>query len=82
MANRLYSVNYFTLLSLQKNELPLTVQRLKYDRFVCVPSKPNNRASSKLGTPQGTVWRGLRQRLLYKPYRLQILQALLPNDKE
>lgn len=58
------------------------MQRLKYGRFVCVPSKPTNRASSELGTPQGTVWRGLRRRLLYKPYRLQLLQALRPNDKE
>lgn len=58
------------------------MQRLKYDRFVSVPSKSNNRASSELGTPQGTVWRGLRRRLLYKPYWLQLLQALRPNDKE
>lgn len=51
------------------------------DSFVRSPRKSTNRASRELGIPQPTVWKVLRRRLLYKPYRLQLVQALKPNDK-
>lgn len=56
------------------------VRRIE-ESFLRSPSKSTNRASAELGIPQTTVWRVLRKRLLYKPYRLQLVQALLPNDK-
>lgn len=52
------------------------------ESFVCSPGKSTNRASRELGIPQTTVWKVLRRRLLYKPYRLQLVQALKPNDKD
>lgn len=45
------------------------------------PMKSTRRASRELGLPQTTVWRVLRRRLVYKPYHLQLLQALRANDK-
>ncbi|KAJ4449811.1 hypothetical protein ANN_01217 [Periplaneta americana] len=45
------------------------------------PMKSTRRASRELGLPQTTVWRVLRRRLMYKPYHLQLLQALRANDK-
>ena len=43
--------------------------------------KSTRRASREIGMPQQTVWRVLRRRLLFKPYHLQLVQALRPNDK-
>jgi hypothetical protein len=43
--------------------------------------KFTNRASLELDIPQPTVWRILRKRLRFKPYRLQLLQALTDEDK-
>lgn len=56
------------------------VRRIE-ESFVRSPRKSTNRASRELGIPQPTVWKVLRKRLLYKPYRLQLVQALKPNDK-
>ena len=50
--------------------------------FVRSPRKSTRRASRELGTPHTTVWTVLRRRLLYKPYRLQPVQALKASDKE
>jgi len=40
------------------------------------PRKSTRRASRELTTPHVTVWPVLRRRLLMKPYRLQLVQAL------
>ena len=45
------------------------------------PRKSTRRASRELGISQATLWRVLRRRLLFKPYRLRLVQALRPNDK-
>ena len=46
------------------------------ESFERSPRKLTRRASRELGIPQATVWRVLRRRLLFKPYRLQLVQAL------
>jgi len=51
------------------------VRRIE-DSFERSPRKSNSRASRELGIPQPTVWRVLRRRLLFKPCRLQPVQAL------
>jgi hypothetical protein len=51
------------------------------ESFECSPRRSTRRASRELGILQPTVWRVLRRRLLFKPYRLQLVQALRPNDK-
>ena len=56
------------------------VRRIK-ESFERSPRKSTRRASTELGITQPTVWRGLKRRLLFKPYRLQLVQALRPNDK-
>ncbi|PNF26248.1 hypothetical protein B7P43_G02693 [Cryptotermes secundus] len=45
------------------------------------PRKSTNRASRELAIPQSTVWRVLTVRLHFKPYRLQLVQALTNDDK-
>jgi len=45
------------------------------------PREPTGRASRELGILQPTVWCVLRRPLLFKPYRLQLVQTLRPNDK-
>lgn len=57
-----------------------TVERVR-ESFARSPQKSTNRASRELNIPQPTVWKILRKRLKLKPYRLQLLQALTPNDK-
>jgi len=56
------------------------VRRIQ-ESFERSPHKSTRTASRELGIPQPTVWRVLRRRLLFKPYRLQLVQALRPNDK-
>jgi len=51
------------------------VRRIKVS-FERSPRKLHRRASRKLAIPQPTVWRVLRRRLLFKPHRLQLVQAL------
>ena len=45
------------------------------------PTKSTRRASRELQLPKTTVWRVLRRRLVMKPYKLQLLQALNNDDK-
>jgi len=56
------------------------VRRIQ-ESFERNPRKSTRRASRELGIPQPTVWRVLRRHLLFKPYRLQLVQALRPNYK-
>jgi hypothetical protein len=44
------------------------------------PQKSTRRASRELQLPQITVSKILRKRLLMKPYKLQLVQALKPED--
>jgi hypothetical protein len=44
------------------------------------PQKSTRRASRELQLPQTTVSKILRKRLLMKPYKLQLVQALKPED--
>ncbi|PSN54181.1 hypothetical protein C0J52_03573 [Blattella germanica] len=44
------------------------------------PQKSTHGASRELSMSQPTVWRVLCKRLRFKPYRLQLLQALGPAD--
>ena len=46
------------------------------ESFERSPRKSTCTASRELGIPQLTVWRVLIRRLLFKPYRLQLVQAL------
>jgi len=55
--------------------------RRNQESFERSPRKSTRRASRELGIPQPTVWRVLRRCLLIKPYRLQLVQAVRPNDK-
>lgn len=58
-----------------------TVNRVR-ETFVRSPRKSIRRASQELTLPCTTVWRTLRKRLSMKPYKLQLVQQLKPNDKE
>lgn len=42
--------------------------------------KSTNRANHKIGTSQQISWKILRRRLQFKPYRVQLLQYLTPED--
>jgi len=46
------------------------------------PRKSTRRASRELTIPHVTVWLVSRRRLLMKPYRLQLLQALRVGDRK
>jgi hypothetical protein len=57
------------------------VDRIR-EAFKASPQKSTYRASQQpLQLPQKTVWRVFRKRLVIKPYKLQMIQALTPNDK-
>ena len=56
-----------------------TVERVR-ETFVRSPQKSTTRASRELQMSQSSVWRILRKRLRVKGYRLQLLQALNPQD--
>lgn len=45
------------------------------------PTKSTRHASRKLQLPTTTIWRVLRRRLVMKPYKLHLLQALRLDDK-
>ena len=51
------------------------------ESFERSPRQSTHRASTGLGIPQPTVCRELRRRSLFKPYHLQLVQALRPNKK-
>lgn len=55
------------------------VQRIQ-DSFTRSPKKSTSRAGIELGIPKTTVWRVLKKRLHFKPYKIQLLHALHPND--
>jgi len=56
-----------------------TVERVR-ETFVRSPQKSTTRASQELQMSQSSVWRILRKRLRVKGYRVQLLQALNPQD--
>ncbi|PNF43471.1 hypothetical protein B7P43_G10811, partial [Cryptotermes secundus] len=56
------------------------VERIRVS-FERSPMKSTRSASRETGLSQTTVWRVLRRRLVYKPYHLQLVQALRANDK-
>ena len=56
-----------------------TVERVR-EAFVRSPQKSTTRASRELQMSQSSVWRILRKRLRVKGFRLQLLQALNPQD--
>jgi len=56
------------------------VRRIR-ESFERSPRNSTCRAGTELGIPQPTSWCVLRRRLLFKPYRLQLVQALRSNDK-
>lgn len=51
------------------------------EAFRSRPIKSTHQASRELQIPQPTIWRVLRRRLLMKPYRLKLVQALSEADK-
>ena len=57
-----------------------TVERVR-ETFLRSPKKSTVRASRELGIPQSTIWTVLRRKLHFKPYKLQTMQTLKPNDK-
>ena len=56
-----------------------TVERVR-GTLVRSPKKSTHRANRELQMTQSSVWRILRERLRVKGYRLQLLQALNPQD--
>jgi len=67
-----------------RNEQAIRVHRLRLkrvrDAFVRSPQKSTTRACRELQISQSSVWRILRKRLRVKGFRLQLLQALNPQD--
>jgi len=53
-----------------------------HEAFQRIPQKSARRASLESHIPQTTVWRILRKRLRFKPYKLQLVQALRKGDKQ
>ena len=45
------------------------------------PTKSTRRASTELGVPQSTIVKILHKRLQFHAYKVQIVQALQPNDR-
>lgn len=56
-----------------------TVEHVR-ETFARSPQKSTTRASRALQMSQSSVWRILRKRLRVKGYRVQLLQALNPQD--
>jgi hypothetical protein len=49
--------------------------------YVQSPRKSTYRASRELNMLKATVWRMLRKRLQFKPYKFQMIQALKPTNR-
>ena len=49
--------------------------------FLRSPRNSVARASRELDMPKMTVWKVLRKRLCFKPYKMRLVQALTPADK-
>ncbi|PSN51130.1 hypothetical protein C0J52_21619 [Blattella germanica] len=58
----------------------VNVERIQ-TAFQSSPIKSTRRASQELQLPTTTIWRVLRRRLVMRPYKLQLLQALRQDDK-
>jgi hypothetical protein len=62
---------------------PLTteddVERLRTS-FLHSPKKSTGTAAKELSMSKATVWRVLRKRLVFKPYRIQMVQQLSDED--
>ncbi|PNF27666.1 hypothetical protein B7P43_G14706 [Cryptotermes secundus] len=56
------------------------VERIRVS-FERSPMKSTRSASREVGLSQTTVWRVLRRRLVYRPYHLQLVQALRADGK-
>jgi hypothetical protein len=56
------------------------VDRIR-EAFKSSPQKSTYQASHQLQLPQKTVWHVLCKRLVIKPNKFQMVQALTPNDK-
>lgn len=61
-----------------------TVSEANVDRvrasYLRSPKKTVQKASLELQLPKTTVWKVLRKRLNMRPYRLQLVHALMPDD--
>jgi hypothetical protein len=57
------------------------IERVR-EAFQRSPRKSVAKASRELGMPKMTVWKVLRKRLCFKPYKIRMVQALKPADKE
>lgn len=57
-----------------------TVEQIQ-NAFLRSPQKSVRRVSYKLNIPKSSMWKRLLCRLVYKSYRLQLLQAIKPHDK-
>ncbi|PNF36342.1 hypothetical protein B7P43_G00512 [Cryptotermes secundus] len=66
--------------STDRPNVPYETVKSVRESFVRSPQKSTVRASRELGLPQQTVWTNLRRRLHFKPYRLQLLQQINPED--
>ncbi|GFQ79322.1 uncharacterized protein TNCT_213551 [Trichonephila clavata] len=64
----------------RKETKPEVIERIS-DSFLRSPSKSTRRAGAELAVPCRMVWRVLRKRLQFKPYRYQMVQVLKPTDK-
>ena len=56
------------------------IERVR-EAFLRSPRKSVARASRELDMPKMTVWKVLRKRLCFKPYKMRLVQALTPADK-
>jgi arsenate reductase-like glutaredoxin family protein len=62
---------------------PLTAEGdVEWDRaiFLHSPKKSTGTAATELSISKTTVWRVLRKRLVFKPYRIQMVQQLSDED--
>lgn len=57
------------------------VERVR-ENLVRSPKKSIRRTSLEVNIPPTTVWRVLKKRLLIKPYKLQLVQAITADDKK
>ena len=58
---------------------PLTAERVRAS-FLHSPKKSTGTAAKELSMLKTTVWRVLRKRLVFKPYRIQMVQQLSDED--
>jgi len=56
------------------------IERVR-ETFQRSPRRSSARASRELDVPKITMWKVLRKRLCFKPYKMRLMQALTPADK-